>query len=1043
GTWSPAIADVTGDATYTAQFDKTVNTYTVTWVNYDGSVLETDNNVPYGDEPSYDGAAPVKPADAQYTYAWSGWDPVVSIVTGDVTYTAQFDSEVNTYTVTWVDGDGKTLKADTLDYGDTPAYSGATPTKKADAQYTYTFNGTWSPAISAVTGDATYTAQFDSTINKYTVTWVNYDGSILETDTDVPYGTDPSYDGAAPTQPADGIYTYEWMGWEPTVSKVTGNVIYAASYNRLPIPYTVTWVDGDGKTLKTDTHYSSQIPSYTGATPTKKADAQYTYTFNGTWSPAIEPVTGDATYTAQFDKTVNTYTVTWVDGDGKTLGETVYEYGDTPTYTGATPTKKADAQYTYTWDGTWSPAIADVTGDATYTAQFDSEVNSYTVTWVDGDGKTLKSDTLEYGDTPAYTGATPTKKADAQYTYTFNGTWSPAIVDVTGDATYTAQFGTTVNTYTVTWVNYDGSILETDTDVPYGTDPSYDGAAPTQPADGVYTYEWMGWEPTVSKVTGNVIYAASYNRLPIPYTVTWVDGDGKTLKTDTHYSSQIPSYTGATPTKKADAQYTYTFNGTWSPAIEPVTGDATYTAQFDKTVNTYTVTWVDGDAKTLGETVYEYGDTPAYTGATPTKKADAQYTYTFNGTWSPAISAVTGDATYTAQFDSTINKYTVTWVNYDGSILETDNNVPYGDEPSYDGATPVKPADAQYTYTWSGWDPAVSDVTGDVTYTAQFGATVNKYTVTWVDGDGKTLGETVYDYGDTPAYTGATPTKKADAQYTYTFNGTWSPAISAVTGDATYTAQFDKTVNTYTVTWVNYDGSILETDNNVPYGDEPSYDGATPVKPATAQYTYTWSGWDPAVSDVTGDVTYTAQFGATVNKYTVTWVDGDGKTLKTDTLEYGDTPAYTGATPTKSPDTQYTYTWDGTWSPEIETVTEDATYTAQFKIATADLTIEAEGADASHSYIFTVTQIVADPAQEAITMKVVVVGNSHVTIKGLPVATYEVKEVTQWSWRQADVSAQTVLLDTSKTVSFDFGEVEKTQWLSGYSYNRAKKGGSI
>ena len=1060
--WSPAVASVTGNKTYTATFTAAPVDYTLTF-NFNGSgradssftVTYNSSNYyevnwlnPVRDGHSFDGWF-TQPEGGVQVYSDDGyclecdyWDSNNRwIGSSDLTVYAHWTPLP--YTVTWVDGDGKTLKTESYDYGDTPAYTGATPTKKADAQYTYTFNGTWSPAISAVTGDATYTAQFDSTINKYTVTWVNYDGSILETDTDVPYGTDPSYDGAAPTQPADGIYTYEWMGWEPTVSKVTGNVIYAASYNRLPIPYTVTWVDGDGKTLKTDTHYSNQIPSYTGATPTKKADAQYTYTFNGTWSPAIEPVTGDATYTAQFDKTVNTYTVTWVDGDGKTLGETVYEYGDTPAYTGATPTKKATDQYTYTFNGKWSPAIVDVTGDATYTAQFDSAVNEYTVTWVDGDGKTLMTEEYDYGDTPAYTGATPTKKATDQYTYTFNGTWSPAISAVTGDATYTAQFGTTVNTYTVTWVNYDGSILETDTDVPYGTDPSYDGAAPTQPADGVYTYEWMGWEPTVSKVTGNVIYAASYNRLPIPYTVTWVDGDGKTLKTDTHYSSQIPSYTGATPTKKADAQYTYTFNGTWSPAIEPVTGDATYTAQFDKTVNTYTVTWVDGDAKTLGETVYEYGDTPAYTGATPTKSPDAQYTYTFNGTWSPAIVDVTGDATYTAQFDSEVNSYTVTWVDGDGKTLMTES-YDYGDTPAYTGAAPTKKADAQYTYTFNGtWSPAISAVTGDATYTAQFDSAVNEYTVTWVDGDGKTLGETVYEYGDTPAYTGATPTKKATDQYTYTFNGKWSPAIVPVTGDATYTAQFDSEVNSYTVTWVDGDGKTLKTDTH--YSSQiPSYTGATPTKKADAQYTYTFNGtWSPAIEPVTGDATYTAQFDKTVNTYTVTWVDGDGKTLKTDTLEYGDTPAYTGATPTKKADAQYTYTFNGTWSPAISTVTGDATYTAQFKIATADLTIEAEGADASHSYIFTVTQIVADPAQEAITMKVVVVGNSHVTIKGLPVATYEVKEVTQWSWRQADVSAQTVLLDTGKTVSFDFGEVEKTHWLSGYSYNRAKKGGSI
>jgi len=63
------------------------------------------------------------------------------------------------------------LKTDTLEYGQTPAYDGATPTKTSTDKYTYTFNGTWSPAIQTVSENATYTAQFDSTVNEYTVIW--------------------------------------------------------------------------------------------------------------------------------------------------------------------------------------------------------------------------------------------------------------------------------------------------------------------------------------------------------------------------------------------------------------------------------------------------------------------------------------------------------------------------------------------------------------------------------------------------------------------------------------------------------------------------------------------------------------------------------------------------------------------------------------------------------------------------------------------------------------------------------------------------------
>ena len=112
-------------------------------------------------------------------------------------------------------------------------------------------------------------------------------------------------------------------------------------------------------------------------------------------------------------------------------------------------------------------------------------------------------------------------------------------------------------------------------------------------------------------------------------------------------------------------------------------------------------------------------------------------------------------------------------------------------------------------------------------------------------------------YGEKPTYTGDTPTKSATAQYTYVFKG-WSPAVSNVTGDATYTAVFDEIVNEYTVTWKNGD-TVLATDS-LPYGDMPVYSGKTPVKEETSRYTYSFNGWTPEITDVTGNVTYTAVF---------------------------------------------------------------------------------------------------------------------------------------------------------------------------------------
>lgn len=64
--------------------------------------------------------------------------------------------------------------------------------------------------------------------------------------------------------------------------------------------------------------------------------------------------------------------------------------------------------------------------------------------------------------------------------------------------------------------------------------------------------------------------------------------------------------------------------------------------------------------------------------------------------------------------------FDVTWVNDDGTVLETDEEVEGGTLPTYDGETPVKPADEFRSYAFSGWTPEVTEVVADAIYTAVF-----------------------------------------------------------------------------------------------------------------------------------------------------------------------------------------------------------------------------------------------------------------------------------------------------------------------------------
>lgn len=65
--------------------------------------------------------------------------------------------------------------------------------------------------------------------------------------------------------------------------------------------------------------------------------------------------------------------------------------------------------------------------------------------------------------------------------------------------------------------------------------------------------------------------------------------------------------------------------------------------------------------------------------------------------------------------------YQIRFLN--GTTVLQDENLAVGVLPEYKGATPTKPADTQYTYTFSNWSPDIEVVTKSQDYLAQFNAT--------------------------------------------------------------------------------------------------------------------------------------------------------------------------------------------------------------------------------------------------------------------------------------------------------------------------------
>ena len=253
------------DDTSSSTTSSTSGYFTVTWVNYDDTVLEIDENVKYGTWPSYDGETPTKPRDAQYTYIFDSWTPDRKMVTEDITYKATYKTTINTYTVTWM-CENNVLKIDEVAYGDVPSYDGETPTKESDEKYNYVFVG-WTPEIKPVDGNAVYYAVFNKETNKYTVTWKNYDGSVFGYE-ELEYGATPYYDGETPTRSHDPFYSYEFVGWSPEIQEVQGPQEYIAQYeivgcenfsfelNETGTNYTVTdYIGENGKDVRIPNEY--------------------------------------------------------------------------------------------------------------------------------------------------------------------------------------------------------------------------------------------------------------------------------------------------------------------------------------------------------------------------------------------------------------------------------------------------------------------------------------------------------------------------------------------------------------------------------------------------------------------------------------------------------------------------------------------------------------------------------------------------------------------------------------------------------------------
>lgn len=245
------------------------------WTNDDGSKLYVYDNSKWNEytpSPSNDGKV--------FWPTWKvvDWDDEVWF----------YDTNKATDLYTWESGDEASyrfmnwttvLQSWKVDEGQTPSYTGETPTKPSTAQYSYTFSW-WEPTVWPIYKKTDFKAQFSSTVNEYTVSISSNDTDYGTVDVasvaDVPYGTAISAEGnvltigtwaSATEVTATAEDGYAFSSWWELPATVTGNTSIQASFAFGPLQNYVLPNGSGGLTIFGDVEATNYIEVFAESIP--------------------------------------------------------------------------------------------------------------------------------------------------------------------------------------------------------------------------------------------------------------------------------------------------------------------------------------------------------------------------------------------------------------------------------------------------------------------------------------------------------------------------------------------------------------------------------------------------------------------------------------------------------------------------------------------------------------------------------------------------------------------------------------------------------
>ncbi|MBO5046466.1 MAG: hypothetical protein J6C93_06310 [Clostridia bacterium] len=1058
--WDKAISPATEDVTYKATYSQTVNKYTVTFVDEDGTVLQS-GEIEYGQTPVYAGETPTKAATVQNTYTFGGWDSEIAAVTGNATYTATYTPVVNEYQVTFMDLEGEVLFQDMVAYGEVPVYGGETPALEGNAQYSYTFEG-WTPVLAPVDGEATYRPVFERHVNEYTVTFVDEEGEVLQTGK-VPYGTVPVFEGTLPL-PEDTA-EYEYTGaWDNDIVAVTGEATYTYIVTESVRTYEIKFVNDDGTVLKTIDLEYGETPVFEKI-PYKAATEATVYTFDG-WDSEIAAVAGDKTYTATYASAQNTYEAViahvTVDGfvaaapakqaiaaqglqtymaptlDGLTASHQTYKFN----YAGDKVLAVIYYSEVDVWDGTSvsQTFVGDGTAENPYLIQSGADLallranvnagNSYAGQYF----KMTKS--IDLNGVSLMIGSSSTTGAAS--TNTFGGTFDGnncSILNVATNETTTGQYAalfkgliaggkvanlSTYGAYNQT-VKMNGVIVGFN----YGTVENCTNYVSVTPAEGAsvgeihrYTAGIVSWNCgtilscvnygnmsgeeyasgiasrsddaacrvegciNYGTVTGTGFRAGGIIGFARYGTVAECANFGSASTAATSSDSQVGGIAGlvsyatltdcvnyGTVSSTANANYVGGIAGFVDTTDGTITGCDNYGevsgykyAAGIVGKSSSAITDCVNYGKVTGRSNYAAGIVGQMGGALSNcdNRGDVTGTYDMGG--------VVGGVTITGTLSNCDNYGKVTGSQKMGGIAGltechiTDCNN-YGEVvgsidfvggivgasyKSSDGSRTITNCNNYANVTGKNYVGGIDGrpYGGVLNYVNCSNTATVKATGNYAGGIAGSIGRTnktddnvtatldgcINNGAVVATYPGALVGEFSDTPSTLDIKDNCSTTIKNmyyIGRNTKLGAPAGDIHRTFVIEFVDEDGEVLQTET-LDEGTMPVFKGTLPTLPENTDYcTYT-GAWDKEIVAATANATYTYVITATYEKYTVQFVDEDGEVLYETQVEWGQTPVYGGETPTKQATTEKVYEFAG-WTPEIAAITGETTYTVVFE----------------------------------------------------------------------------------------------------------------